>query len=337
MCFHLTHLKTFSHSKNFGKRKLRILQKESVDHINADFIKIFLAKITGSVAATFIYGKSIPTITDKRDEQMASVVVLLTREQMEILYSKHKHIINKGGFGYGKTIVAAAMLRKISGSLKNNEKLYYLCYDSGSELLDQITKDSQSIGVTNVTPFHNKVKQNLNEIIKSILKINESTKKKIVVGEYDGEDLNKAEVLRLINIFNDALKQTFILLIVQPIEKKQVINKDKQEQNKFDLLKNMPLYKLTRVMRNCVEIYILVNLTAGIIGKQKTIFLHQKGSNMKSKVKIDQPELGKNALKESSLLSSDINTRWSRQTDSHEYHKEYSSVPQLGLDQAHAV
>ena len=90
-------------------------------------------------------------------------------------------------------------------------------------------------------------------------------------------------------------------------------------------------------MRNCVEIYNLVNLTAGIIGKQKTIFLHQKGSNMKSKVKIDQPELGKNALKESSLLSSDINTRWSRQTDSHEYHKEYSSVPQLGLDQAHAV
>ena len=43
---------------------------------------------------------------------------------MEIRYSKHEHIIIKGGSG--KTIVAAAILRKISDSLKNDEKLYHI-------------------------------------------------------------------------------------------------------------------------------------------------------------------------------------------------------------------
>ena len=61
---------------------------------------------------------------DKCDEQMKKVTVLLTWEQMEIPYSKHKHIIIKGGSG--KTIVAVAILGKISDSLKNDEKLYHI-------------------------------------------------------------------------------------------------------------------------------------------------------------------------------------------------------------------
>ena len=59
---------------------------------------------------------------------------------------------------------------------------------------------------------------------------------------------------------------------------------------------------------------------------------------MKSKAKVDQLESEKkNTLKKSSLPNSDINTRRSRQTDSHEYHKEYSNIAQLRLDQAYAV
>ena len=334
-------LETFKDLLTFEKfwdEKTTYFGKENLDHINHDFIKIFLAKITGTVAATLIFGEYIPTMTEKCDEQMKNVAVLLTRQQMEVLHSKHKHIIIKGGFGCGKTIVAAAMLKKISDRLKNNEKLYYICYDSRSELLDQIRKDAQRSDATNVTPFHNEEKQNLSVIMKNILKENENTKQiNFVVDEYDGEDLDRPEAINLNNIFNDPLKQIFILLIVQPIEKKRVIDNNKQERNRFDLLQNMQLYNLTRVMRNSVEIYNLISLTADILGKQKTIFIHQKGGNLKSKVKTDQLEPGKNALQESSLHSFDINTRRSRQADFHEYHKEYSSVPQLGLDQAHTV
>ena len=70
-------------------------QKESAKNINPDFIKNFLAKVTGTVAATFIFGEYMPTLTDKSDEKMANLTVLLKREQMEIFYSQDKHIIIK--------------------------------------------------------------------------------------------------------------------------------------------------------------------------------------------------------------------------------------------------
>ena len=123
------------------------------------------------------------------------------------------------------------MLKKFSNRLKNDEKLYYICYDSRSELLDQVRKDAQKNDATNVTPFHNAEKQNLSVITNNILEENENTKKiNFVVDEYDGEDLDRSEVLKLNDIFNDPLKEAFILLIVQPIEKKLVIkNKNKRE------------------------------------------------------------------------------------------------------------
>ena len=152
MYFHWKNLKTFPHSKSGGKRE-KHFEKVSLKNIAPDFIKKFSAKITGTVAATFIYGKHVPTLTDKSDEQMAHVTVLLTPEQMEIVYSQDKHIIIRGGFGCGKTIIAAAMLKKILENLKNNEKLYYICYDSRSELLDQMTNVAQKEGVTNMTSF----------------------------------------------------------------------------------------------------------------------------------------------------------------------------------------
>ena len=107
---------------------------------------------------------------------------------MEILYSQHKHIIIKGGFGCGETVIAAAMLKMISKSLRNDGKLYYICYDSRSELLGQITKDVQKKAGVNMTPFDNEERRNLSEIRRDILEQDESPKKiNFVVDECDGE------------------------------------------------------------------------------------------------------------------------------------------------------
>ena len=93
------------------------------------------------MAATFIYGEYMPTMTVNSAQKIENLSVLLTQQKMEILYSQHKHMVVKGGFRCGKTVIASAMLKKISESLRNDEKLYYICYDSRSELLSQITKD----------------------------------------------------------------------------------------------------------------------------------------------------------------------------------------------------
>ena len=212
-------LRTF---ENWWEERATYFEIENLENINRDFIKSFLAKITGTVAATFIYGKYIPTMTDRSDEQMGNLAVLLTREQMKILHSQHKHIIIRGGFGCGKTIIAVAMFKKISESLKNNEKLYFICHDARSELLDDMTKGTQKADNANVTLFHNKQGRNLSEIMKEILEKKESTEKiNFLVDEYDGENLDESEAKSLNELFNESLKQMLVVLIVQPIEKNE--------------------------------------------------------------------------------------------------------------------
>ena len=256
--------------ENWYENRVVYFEKESAENIYGDFIKIFLAKITGAVAATFIYGEYMPAMAVRPNEKMENLSVLLTRQQMEILYSQHKHMIIKSGFGCGKTVIAAAMLRKISESLRNNEKLYYICYDSRSELLSQIRKDAQKKTDANITPYHNEERRNLSRIMSDILQQEESKKKiNFVVDEYDGEDLDKSEANSLNKVFNQSLKQSFILLIVQPIKKERIILNTHQNKNRFDLLKSMELHQLNLVMRNSVEIYSLIKVTMNLLQKQK--------------------------------------------------------------------
>ena len=354
--------------ENWWKERETYFEKVSIKDINPDFIKSFSAKITGTVAATFIYGKHIPTLTDKYDEQMINLAVLLTREQMDIVYSQDKHIIIKGGFGCGKTIVAAAMLEKISESLKNDEKLYYICYDSRSELLNQMVNVAQNKEVANMTSFHNKERRNLSEIIKDILVKKESTRKvNFIVDEYDGEDLDESEAKGLNEIFNEWLKNMFIVLIVQPIEKKRVINNIPQKRNKSELLENMKVYQLTRVMRNSVEIHNLVKLTTDVLRKQQTVFIHQEDKKTKSEPKIrvrNESVSAANTVTKSRNPGLHITAKLpSRRRDVNQYRKEilglnevkftpesvkgtryrddYSeenpSIPKLGLDEAQAL
>ena len=354
--------------ENWWKERETYFEKVSIKDINPDFIKSFSAKITGTVAATFIYGKHIPTLTDKYDEQMINLAVLLTREQMDIVYSQDKHIIIKGGFGCGKTIVAAAMLEKISESLKNDEKLYYICYDSRSELLNQMVNVAQNKEVANMTSFHNKERRNLSEIIKDILVKKESTRKvNFIVDEYDGEDLDESEAKSLNEIFNEWLKNMFIVLIVQPIEKKRVINNIPQKRNKSELLENMKVYQLTRVMRNSVEIHNLVKLTTDVSRKQQTVFIHQEDKKTKSEPKIrvrNESVSAANTVTKSRNPGLHITAKLpSRRRDVNQYRKEilglnevkftpesvkgtryrddYSeenpSIPKLGLDEAQAL
>ena len=142
--------------------------------------------------------------------------------------------------------------------------------------------------VANVKLFHNKERLNLSEIIKDVLEKKEITRKiNFLVNEDDGEDLDNAEAESLNKVFNEALKQMFIVLIVQPIEKKRVINKIIQKINLFELLENMKLFQLNRVMRNSLEIHNLVKLTTDVLKKEQTIFIHQKENKMERKLKPD--------------------------------------------------
>lgn len=261
---------------NWWEGKAAHFEIGTVKEINADFVKSFSGKITGAMAATFIYGKYVSIVTENLDKRMINSKVLLTRKPMNIFYSQYKHMIIRGGFGCGKTIIALAMLKKIAESLRNDEKLYFICYNSRSELLDQMAKGAQENELINLILFQRKGKQKLSQIIKSIMEENESTRKiNFVVDEYDGEDLNESEAKGLNEVFSESLKELFILLIEQPIKKERNIDNILQKRNMIKLLKNIELYELTRVMRNSVEIHNSVKLTTDVL-KKETIFIHRK-------------------------------------------------------------
>ena len=252
---------------------------------NETLCKRFLAKLTGVLSAALVYPSCIPKFTEERNihQHMEYLKVLLTQEQLNIYYSEQKHMIIRGGFGCGKSIIANAMLQKISESLKEDEKLFYVCYDPRSELLNKMVKTNQE----KVTPIDNKKGQKLSQIIDDITKEEGPGKINIVIDEYDGEDLDESEAERLNDFFGKVFKELFIVLIVQPIEKRRVINEIPETKNRFDILeKTMKTYSLERNMRNSVEIHKLIEATKEVLSATETIFTHPKDNEEKIKESV---------------------------------------------------
>ena len=236
--------------------------------------KIFLEKLTGVLAAAQLYPNYIPKFTDKEKsyEHMEHLKVLLTPEQLDVYYSQEKHMVIKGGFGCGKSIIANVMLEKISKSLKDDEKLYYVCFDPRSELLHQIVKGDQE----KVILIENKKKMKLSEIIDDLTKEKKREHINIIVDEYDGEYLDKSEARKINRYIKKSFREAFFVLIAQPIEKVRMIKKSRQYKNKFKILKNkntMATYHLHWNMRNSIEIHELIEATKKVLSGVTTFFV----------------------------------------------------------------
>ena len=342
----LNHVLSKKEIETFASRwndKRSYFQTKSEGKVTKDFSKDFLAKVTSLTAATSIHHDYIPKFTSNSCGKMESLVVLLTREQMKIFYSQEKHMIIKGGFGCGKTIVAAAILEKISKSLGEHEKLFFICYDSRSALVTHMIKDEENSEVAKVVAFHNKKGLRLSKIINDI-KEKHSQNVHFVVDEYDGEDLDESEAETLNNMFtnNESLKEAFIMLIVQPIEKERTLNNIQRKGNMFHLLETMKPHQLTLVMRNSREIHELVAATKKILSEEKTIYIHQDDSKADHKEKrADREEKAsqindskKVAKENQEVFENSPNEVTSRQKDRQDYSEE---TPKLGIDEAQAI
>ena len=265
--------------------------------INEALSKRFLAKLTGVLSAALLYPNCIPKFTEERNvhQHMEYLKVLLTQEQLDVYYSEQKHMIIRGGFGCGKSIIANAMLQKISENLKEDEKLFYVCYDPRSELLKKMVKNNQE----KITPIENKKGRKLSEIIDDITKVEGPGKVNIVIDEYDGEDLDESEAERLNEFFDKSFKEAFIVLIVQPIEKRRIIKEIPEKKNRFDLLKKtMKTYSLERNMRNSIEIHELIEATKEVLSTKETVFTHPKDNNTSDQLFIIKESAGGNSIGE---------------------------------------
>ena len=122
--------------------------------------------------------------------------------------------------------------------------------------------------------LNNKDQFKLSEILEQVIKQNRSGKVNVAIDEYDGEDLDELEAEKLNRLFSGPLKESFIFLIPQPIEKQRVINKIAQKKYQFYKLETMKTYDLTLNMRNSIENHELVEATKELLKEEKTVFLH---------------------------------------------------------------
>ena len=254
---------------------------EKFDIINTEKIieaKIIATseKLIGCLAAA-PYFDDIPTFTGIASEQMRHVLTFLTPDQKDILSSDQKHLIIRGPYGSGKSIVACKKMQMFIEELresKKNELVYFVCHDCKSGLLSEIGR------VPNVKIHATGRDKKLSEIVRDILKETNSENVNLFVDEYDGETLGQEEAETLNGIFEEHFQDTIVFLVPQSmVKERNVCSKEKsakEEKNMFHLLKTMKKVDLDLAMRNPIQINNLIVATQNFLKTQETVYQHPR-------------------------------------------------------------
>ena len=269
--------------------------------VDTDFSINFPAKLFGFLASfqfqveQGFYGDGFPSLPVNPVQQM-SQTILLTPTQTRIVYSPKKHLMIKGCYGSGKTIVARKRAQIISGLLGREDSLYYIICDSRSMLKVDMQMNSE------VNVYHNVKQKPESAIVEEIMKIDSKKGKlNLIFDEFDGENLTLTEAKRLNDQFttNDRLKDSNIILICQPLEITREVNNIKKEGNMFQMLETMnPPEELIFNLRNSVDINTFVMATINALELHKPV--HHSSQN-KIETSKDVEEMETTRLEDDSI------------------------------------
>ena len=286
-----------------------IFQKIKIALPNGDKEKEFMAvssKVLPYLASYqyHICGKQVlPTLEEEPTRNIEQAELLLDRYQMEIAHSMENRIILKGNYGTGKTIICLKKIKLLSKKLRDKETIYYINFQGESELDGVVSKK--------IKKYHRNINvlkgdTTLSNIIESkVLPREEDAGTKMVhlfVDEFNTESLTKEEVSTVVKLFSKRrlLKQSKILLAVQPIEMKRIdfhcVNGEESEycENRnmlCELEKIMTVKHLQYVMRTTVEINSLIEITQEYLNEKS----NQYTRNLESSECMLEDEVTQNA------------------------------------------
>ena len=248
-------------------------------NINENFSNDFCAQLlfflaTHEITRGSLFDGMLPLKTDYLREQVEEAD-FLTYEHLRIIYSKCKRHMVVGWYDSGISDVAQKRAEVISSKLTSNEILYFICCDSKSQLLADKENNSKMKLILNEN-F-----RNLCDIVKEILEKNKTKQRvHLVAVEYDLDELNNNRLAELNNMFvrNDKLKDSYIFLACQPIQKERNLEIKgenystitKTESNLYDRL-SMEQEKLYYNKRNTLEINTLIAFTADELEHETTV------------------------------------------------------------------
>ena len=276
-----------ANSKNIGNRK---------SNVSTEIYEILSSKLIAFMALSA--ANNFPDFSLHPNEQVAQTHLLLTAEQMSVLFMRDKHILVKGSYGSGKTIIAQKKLEMILRNINNDKLVLYLNYDERSEVHLQVAEylkhlplvDPKKLRTCDISHAFQQESEGvlvcsnamglmLSKIL-SIIKRKASEKFKeiyVIIDEYNGEDLNLHEVDTLRELLN-FFRNLSIIVLVQPLDIQRIYkdsrNTFKSDGNKFEEFQSfVTVIELTKTFRTSLEIYKLLCASEEYLQNQKNVFI----------------------------------------------------------------
>ena len=248
--------------------------------------------------------RELPSLTNDKILQFKQTYFLYTRRQMEIHFSRSKHVVIQGSYGSGKSLMGLKKLELIYRSMGPNENIIYINFDRYSNLhflMEENIKKYLKIprrkikcvsSIRNILESpgqriyvcHNSAGENLSSILLDTLLINRRQSKRVktnshlVVEEYDGEKLTYKEAARITTLAkSDVLINSNIILLAQPLMKNRSWNLGnkcyERETCMFHQLEEtFKIVKLEEVLRCSNQIGRIIKSTQNFLRSNDTVF-----------------------------------------------------------------
>ena len=269
----------------------------------------FCSKMLGLMACTNC--TYLPNFTKRLASQIIQACILLTPEQVEVIYYSSNRTILKGDFGTGKSIVLQKKLENLAKTISADEIIYYISYDEKSNVFLGVKHFVDKTCPNNSDKIQirkNTGRQKLSGLFLSIFnEVDERINSvHVFIDEYSGEDLTAVEVKMIKENLNEKhFRRSVIFIAVQPIEKQrthtfQYSGKTQTSDiNLFNKLEEIfEIRELTRVMRNTVQINKLAKTAQKYLENKQNEFIHyqpraRKISNPAQRTNIETPKIRK--------------------------------------------
>ena len=269
------------------------LSESDLFQSNQESFSSFCAKMLSLMAcAKCTY---LPNFTKSVASQIDQLSLLLTPEQMDIIYSTSKCTILKGNFGTGKTIVLQKKIQNLAARVDRNQVIYYFNYDRKSNAIigaKNFIEKNCSEKSDQIKIRENRKGLKLSGIFSSILEEVEREVKSahIFIDEFNGEELTQSEIEILQkNLKNDYFKDSVVFIAAQPVETERTDTFSdqpkihKSETNLFDKLKDIfKIELLTNVMRTTVENNTVMKVMQKYLENKHNEFTHITKSDASS-------------------------------------------------------
>ena len=261
-------IKSFGSCKSFDtwlesketKFSISVIHK----NLNRDFSFDLSAKLIGFLNHSL---EAPPSKLNYFNEQMTGVIKM-TSEQTKIVYLPCKHLIIRGSYGSGKTVVARKRAEIISRSMTKDDSLYYIICDSRSVLKEELQLYPE------INVFHNINQASESAIVDQIL-ASDSKKGKLnlIFDEFFADTLDETEAEKLNHVFKTSkrLKDSNVIFVAEPLIIESAVTNNRTKGNVLDMLESMyQPEELTDNMRNTVEINRLLEATINALKNHAT-------------------------------------------------------------------